>query len=124
MLKLWHTLYGLKQAPHYFFEHLSDRIQRASLTQSKHDPCLFLNSSIVVIVYIDDILAYAWDAAAIDNFIKQVGDEGVILCRKGTAEGFLGIDIKCEGNKTTLTQSGLTSYIVEALGLCFKNSTK
>ena len=70
VLKLRRTLYGLKQAPRYFFEHLSERIQCAGLTQSKHDPCLFLSSSIVVIVYIDDILAYARDDVAINNFTK------------------------------------------------------
>ena len=124
MLKLRCTLYGLKQAPHYFFEHLLDRIQCAGLTQSNHDSCLFLSSSIVMIVYVDDILAYAWDDAVIDNFIKQVGEEGVTLHHEGTAEEFLGVDIKCNGNKTILTQSGLTSHIIEALGLCSKTSTK
>ena len=123
-MKLRRTLYGLKQAPRYFFEHLSERIQCAGLTQSKHDPCLFLSSSIIVIVYVDDILAYARDDASIDNFIRCVGDEGVTLRREGTAEGFLGVDIKRDGNRTTLTQSGLTSRIIEALGLCSKNSTK
>ena len=43
---------------------------------------------------------------------------------KEQQKGFLGIDIKHEGNKTTLTQSGLTSRIIEAISLCSKNSTK
>ena len=40
------------------------------------------------------------------------------------AEGCLSVDIKCNENKAIFTPSGLTSHIIEALGLCSKTSTK
>ncbi len=49
--------------------------------------------------------------------------EGVALHKEGTAEGYLGVDIKREGEKVTFTQAGLTKRIIEAMGLDTKFST-
>ena len=120
VLKLNRTLYGLKQAPRYFFKHLPERIIEAGCKPSDHDPCLFLSSDVVVICYVDDLLVYGRTDDAINVFIQQMAIQDVKLRREGTAEGFLGVDIKRDGNKTVLTQSGLAKCVVEALGLCTK----
>ncbi|KAL7526402.1 hypothetical protein ACHAWF_008462 [Thalassiosira exigua] len=49
--------------------------------------------------------------------------EEILLCREGTAEGYLGVQIECNGGRTRLTQPGLTKKVIEALGLCSKHST-
>jgi hypothetical protein len=41
----------------------------------------------------------------------------VALHKEGSAEGYLGVDIKQEGNQVALQQKGLTQRIIEALGL-------
>ena len=45
------------------------------------------------------------------------------LHKEGSAEGYLGVDIKQEGNQVALQQKGLTQRIIEALGLDSKHST-
>ena len=50
-------------------------------------------------------------------------EEEFKLCRECTTEGYLGVDIKRNGEKTTLTQSGLKKRAIEALGLNSKYST-
>ena len=124
VLKLHRTLYGLKQSPRYFYDHLSTRLQRQGLTPSKFDPCLFLSKTVIVVVYVDDILLYSRNEDDIDDLITRMREkEDVILRREGTAEGFLGVDIKRDGDKFILTQPGLTKRIIEALGLSSKYST-
>ena len=57
---------------------------------------------------------------AVDSFIGRMKDQGVTLNKEGSAEGFLGVNVRREGTTTTLSQLGLTSRIIEALGLCSK----
>jgi hypothetical protein len=44
------------------------------------------------------------------------------LHKEGTAEGYLGVNIKQKGNQVTLQQKGLTQRIIEALSLDSKYS--
>ena len=50
-------------------------------------------------------------------------DEDVTLRREGTAEGYLGVNIEPDGNKTIRTQSGLTQRVIKALRLDSSYST-
>ncbi len=56
ILCLRRTLYGLRQSPRYFYQYFTNRLVKLRLTPSKFDPCLFLSSTIIVIIYVDDIL--------------------------------------------------------------------
>ena len=123
VLKLQHTLYGLKQAPQYFFKHLTNCLELAGYKQSQFDPCLFHANGSIIIFYVDDLLIYGRTDNDINTIISSVNELGITLNREGTAEGFLSINIHREGNKTTLSQPGLTKRIIEELGLCSKNST-
>jgi hypothetical protein len=124
VLSLNKTVYGLRQAPRYFFKHLKERIEKCGLRQSNKDPCLFIGSKVIAVVYVDDILFYARDDNDISAVIAQLKDDhGVAIRREGNAEGFLGVDIKPLNGKLVLTQAGLTKRIVEALGLCSSYST-
>ena len=123
VLKLKRTLYGLKQSPRYFFEYFTERLLRQGLTASKFDPCLFMSRTLIVIIYVDDILIYGKTDEEINDFIERMKKEDVALHREGTAEGYLGVDIQREGNTVTLRQEGLTKRIISALGLDSKLST-
>ncbi len=50
-------------------------------------------------------------------------NDDITLHCKGTAEGYLGVDIQSKGNQITLKQEGLTKCIIEGLGLDSKYST-
>jgi hypothetical protein len=58
VLRLKQTLYELKQAPRYFFKYFTERLIQQGLTPLEHDPCLFMSSTLIVIIYVDDILIY------------------------------------------------------------------
>jgi hypothetical protein len=93
------------------------------LTPSKYNPCLFFSKTLIVIIYVDNILIYCKDEAEIDDFIKRMRSEDVALHKEGTANGYLGVNIQRDGTQITLTQSGLTKRILKALGLDSKYST-
>ena len=56
VLKLKRTLYSLKQSPRYFFEYFTERLLRQGLTASKFDPCLFIGTNVICMVYIDNLI--------------------------------------------------------------------
>ncbi len=58
VLHLWRTLYGLRQLPQYFYKYFTERFVKQGLTPSIFDPCLFFSSTLIVIIYVDDILIY------------------------------------------------------------------
>jgi hypothetical protein len=119
VLKLKKALYGLRQAPRHFFNYLSEHLEKHGIKQSKCDPCLFIGKSVIVIVYVDDLLLYARDERQIDDLIAKLKEDKIWIRKEGSTEGFLGVDISpTSSNGTfTLTQAGLTTRVIEALGL-------
>ena len=119
VLKLKKSLYGLKQAPRHFFQYLTNHLEKHGVMQSRCDPCLFIGSNIIVIVYVDDILLYARDMSTIDTLIAQLKKGKIWIRKEGSTEGFLGVDIsdRKDDGSFTLTQTGLIKRVIEALGL-------
>ncbi len=58
VLHLKQTLYGLKQSPQYFFHYLTELLIKQGLMALQFDPCLFISSSLIVIIYVDKSLIY------------------------------------------------------------------
>jgi hypothetical protein len=123
VLPLKQTLYGLKQSSCYFFQYLTERLLKQGLTASALDLCLFLSKSLIMVIYVDDILIYGKSASEIDALIKDLKKDDISLHKEGTAEGYLGIDMTRNGGTITLLQEGLTKRIISALGLDSKYST-
>jgi hypothetical protein len=57
----------------------------------------------IVIMYVNDILIYCKDEEEIDDLIKQMKSEDVAFHKEGTADGYLGVDIKQEDGNIFLT---------------------
>ncbi len=79
VLCLKRTLYRLKQAPRYFFKYCTERLICQRLTPLEHDPCLFMNSTLIVIIYVDDILVYGKCNDEIHDFIARMKSEDIAL---------------------------------------------
>ena len=96
MLWLWRSLHGLKQ------------VLKQGLQQSIHDPCLFMTSNMIVIVYVDDLLIFTKSDELINMFISSMQQEEICLCKEGTAEGYFGVNIKTVDGPIYLTQPSLS----------------
>ncbi len=57
-----------------------------------------MNNSLIVIIYVDDILIYGRSEVEINNMIKQLKNDDIALHKEGTAEGYLGVDIQKMAN--------------------------
>ncbi len=123
VLRLKRTLYGLCQSPQYFLKYFTEPLVRKGLTPSNFDPCLFMSTTIIFIIYVDDILIYCKSKDEVNDFICQMKTEDVALNKEGSADGYLSVDIQCNGHQITFTQVGLTKRIIDTLGLDSKHST-
>ena len=63
-----------------------------------------MSTSLIVIVYVDNILIYGQCNEDLTKLIEQLQKEEVTLRREGAAEGYLGVDIQQNGSQLTLLQ--------------------
>ncbi len=82
---------------------------KQGLIASNLDPCLYMSKTLIVIIYVDDILIYGRLTDEIDNLIKRLKKDDIALNKEGTAEGYLRVDIQQDGDKISLLQEGLTN---------------
>ena len=65
--KLNKSLYGLAQSPRNFFLHTKSQLtQKLGFTASDADPCLFISTDVICLIYVDDALLFYKDSAAVD----------------------------------------------------------
>ena len=76
--------------PCALFEYFTERLICQGLTPSKYDPCLFLSSTLIVIIYVDNFLIYCEDEDEINDFIKWMRSKEATLHKEGMAEGYFG----------------------------------
>ncbi|KFM75106.1 Retrovirus-related Pol polyprotein from transposon TNT 1-94, partial [Stegodyphus mimosarum] len=105
--KLKKALYGLKQAARALNKRVGEVLKNSNFSQSTAGPCLFLkkdgNDTIMIIVYVDDILIACKSEEKIKRLIKYLNEffEAKDL---GEVRNYLGINIKRDENKFLLSQ--------------------
>jgi hypothetical protein len=124
VLKLLKSLYGLKQAPRTFYEKLAAGLIERGYTQSEIDPCLFMKSGIICVVYVDDTIFAGPES---DKLATEINSRGVSndenqhsfqLRDEGEVGDFLGIRIAKQGDGVfLLTQTGLIEKVIKAGGM-------
>ena len=82
-----------------------------------------MSDILIVIIYVDDVLVYAYDSKDIDGLIKKLHKANIFICQEGTAEVYLGTMVERDGSKITLSRPALVKKDIEALGLCNKYFT-
>jgi hypothetical protein len=109
VLKLNRTLYGLRQSPCAFWLYLIKKLERCGLKQSKLDPCLFIGTQVICVVYVDNLLFWSPKEELIYELGELLHAEEVELGEEGNAAGFLGVQLhrdKATGH-IHMTQEGL-----------------
>jgi len=123
--KLNKDLYGLKQAPRAWFERLKSSLVQHGFRASKCDPSLFMTRSssltILVLVYVDDIIIAGNSLAYIQKLISQLNSE-FALKQLGALDYFLGIEVSyLPGGSLFLSQA---KYIRDLLVRAHMDSAK
>jgi hypothetical protein len=116
--KLRKSIYGLKQSPRNYFLHMKQKLEKLGFTQSNADPCLFISTTVICLIYVDDALLVYKDQSAVDSLTKRMEQEKMLFNVESDVAGYLGvlIDRGIDGT-ITMRQSGLARRIIEALHL-------
>jgi hypothetical protein len=122
-IRLKRNLYGCCQADRNWFAHLTKGLLANGFRQSVHDPCLYLRSDCIMIVYTDDCLIFAREHSTIDTLIKSLAST-YALEDQGTVNDYLGIRIvkNQETKEIVMTQPGLIESILQDLNLLHPNT--
>mgnify|MGYP003546497441 FL=1 len=117
-LKLKKSLYGITQAPRLWYEHLKAKLEKRGFKQSRLDPCLFYSKSVMLVIWVDDVVMASRDPASLDRLIADLKTDSD-LTDEGELTAFLGIQVQRDiaGKQFTLTQPGLTERVLDTLGL-------
>ena len=118
-LKLIKSLYGLSVASRLWFEHVLEAFTSQGFKQSQNDPCFLYRSTIMVVLYVDDVgIAYV-NQSDLDTLLANLTRKGLEFTKEGTFTDFLGIKFVQDPieNTVTLTQKGLIKKIIDATGM-------
>jgi hypothetical protein len=116
VLHIKKNMYGLRQAGNNWFDALRSTLLSLGFHQSCHDPCLFIKSNCLLLVY-NDCLIFAKSDAVLDEIIAALEKE-FVLTSKGSVGAYLGIDIcHTPDGFLELIQRGLMKKIITACGL-------
>jgi hypothetical protein len=118
--QLRRLLYGLKQAPRAWFERLYQFFHSLGFDQSQADHSLFWycqsNITLLVLVYVDDILLTSSAPTAIDWFLTQIQDAFPIR-NLGELHYFLSIVVRRVSQGYILSQHKYVHDILHEVGL-------
>jgi hypothetical protein len=64
------------------------------LEQSKFDPCLFVGTKVIGVVYVNNIIFWSKDTEDTNSPTMQLCELGVNLEQEDNATGFLGVTLK------------------------------
>ncbi|GJX74919.1 retrovirus-related pol polyprotein from transposon TNT 1-94 [Tanacetum coccineum] len=117
MCMLKKSLYGLKQAPRQWYLKFDSFMQRAGYKRCVMDHCCYLkmvgSSSIILLLYVDDMLVAGSDMAEIKKLKRQLSQE-FKMKDLGSTKQILGMSIIRDITKGTLRLS-LEKYIGKVL---------
>ncbi|KAL5563802.1 hypothetical protein UlMin_033549 [Ulmus minor] len=115
LCKLRKALYGLKQAPRAWFTKLNQALVKWGFICSRSDGSMFLKfgktDTLIVLVYVDDILVTGSSPTQIDELITQL-HSSFAMRDLGQISYFLGIEVIFDGASIHLSQ---TRYIADLL---------
>jgi hypothetical protein len=116
------TLYGLRQAPRAWYQHLKQELESMGATATDTDPGLYIihrkDSTIYLLVWVDDILIAAPDTASV-NWVKQRLNSVFDSRDLGEAKLFVGISIDRDRTAGTIkiSQRRLVDVLLTKFGM-------
>ena len=121
VLRLKKALYGLKQSGHDWFHKLDRKIRSIPGTNfipCKIDPYIYLdiNTGVLIIIYIDDILFISKDLDIINDIYDKLSLE-FKMKNLGEVETFLGLQIKRDEYGVSFNQSNKIKKLIDDFGL-------
>ena len=120
VLRLKKALYGLKQAPRAWYFKLHSCLISHGFIKSHHEPSLYLKKSdsntIIVGVYVDDLIVTGSSSARIEKFKEEMTQE-FDMSDLGFLISYLGIEVKQGNQYMFLSQTSYARKLLEHANL-------
>ncbi|PWA92773.1 zinc finger, CCHC-type [Artemisia annua] len=107
--KLMKSLYGLKQAPKQWHQKFDEVVLSSGYVLNQSDKCVYSKfdesgKGVIICLYVDDMLIFGTDQNQVD-LTKEFLSSKFSMKDMGEADVILGIRIKHESNKISISQS-------------------
>ena len=115
LLKLKKNVYGLKDAGRTWHEHLKKGLLDRGFQQGQVDPCVFYKDTLILLIYVDDVICFCPDDKPIDDFITSMQlpePRSFVLEDQGPLKDYLGIEIK-ESIDSAANQDHRTIHVTQ-----------
>ena len=99
VLKLNKALYGLKQSARIWFYILKEVLVQLGFKPLTSDNCIYINTDIIIYIYMDDLAIVAPSLELITGFISQI-KKYFNIKELGLIKDYLGIDIDFKPNQS------------------------
>jgi hypothetical protein len=110
------SLYGLKQAPRLWQEEVSTFLTQNFSLEKTADPCIFKNSSILIAIYVDDIIIGAKTFEETGEILSTI--ETKYNCKDlGKLETYIGFEIHYKEHQFLITQRTYIERLLSKLNL-------
>lgn len=110
------ALYGLKQAPRAWFDRFSDFLLSFGFFCSSADPSLFVchttHGTILLLLYVDDIILTGDNPTFLDSFINELSTEFAIK-DMGPLHYFLGVEVQRHPDGLFLCQTRYAQVLLD-----------
>ena len=125
--KLHKALYGLRQAPRAWNEKLNKVLEKLKFKRCSKEPSLYRKQEkdrlVLVAVYVDDLLVTGSDHAMIGEFKREMSSN-FEMNDLGLLTYYLGIEVRQEKGRITLSQGRYASKILCETGMNECNATQ
>ena len=118
MLRLLKSLYGLKQAPFVWYTEIDAFLRSFGLTRSNQDHNLYISPTLIVLLYVDDILIIAASIPEISSFKEHLSGR-YSMVDLGEIQQYLGMQIDQDrgSRQLFLHQARYTETILHRFGM-------
>lgn len=121
------ALYGLRQAPRAWYAKLSKCLENLGFTKCPYEHAVYTkregNETLIVGVYVDDLLITGASVSNINRFKKQMGEE-FDMSDLGRLSYYLGIEVDQGDECIELRQTAYARKLLEKAGMRDCNSVK
>lgn len=125
--RLTKALYGLRQAPRAWYAKLNSCLESLGFMRCPYEHAVYTKrvdeESLIVGVYVDDLLVTGTNVSLITSFKKQMSGK-FDMSDMGKLSYYLGIEVKQGDDYIQLKQSGYARKVIERAGMVGCNPTK
>jgi Reverse transcriptase (RNA-dependent DNA polymerase) len=113
VLHIRKNIYRQKQGSRVWHQHLNKKLEVAGLKQSQIDDCVYTYKRSIYILYPDDSILIGPDEQELVEITNRIQATGLEITNEGTIKDFLGVRIKRDERKGTVTLRQL--HLIESI---------